>query len=94
MSFSIQDYAIQTRYLRETARLGSRIKATVSHMGSITIPFPEALHGDEGDRAAVRALVVKFLPPEYHGREFVSAMLPDGSMSHIFLSATPFFGKG
>ena len=100
---SIQTYAIQTRYLRETATRGSRIKATVAHEGtltskflnlpyrkikvqtSITIPFPENLHGDEIHRAAVRALVKKSLPPEYQGREFVSAMLPWGSMAHIFL---------
>ena len=62
--------------------------------GSITIPFPHELTGDETHRAAVLALVTRFLDEDsskgtpretnFWSRAFVSNSLPDGSMAHIF----------
>ena len=45
--------AIQTKYLPATNTRGSRIKATCDR-GSITIPYPRELSGDEVHREAVR----------------------------------------
>lgn len=88
--------AIQTKYLPATNFRGSRIKA-VCERGSITIPYPYELSGDEVHRKAVRALVDRFLledEKEYGtpvsenpwGRAFVSGTLADGSMVHVFVS--------
>ena len=87
--------SIQTKYLPATDSNGSRIKAKCAR-GSITIPFPYELIGDETHRAAVHALVNRFLKEDeakripcetnFWNRAFVSGSLPDGSMAHVFLS--------
>lgn len=51
--------AIETKYLGPTNARGSRIKATCDR-GSITIPYPHELSGDECHREAVRVLCAKF----------------------------------
>lgn len=86
--------SIQTKYLSATDFKGSRIKAKCWR-GSITIPFPHELTGDETHRAAVLALVTRFLnedsskgtPREtnFWNRSFVSGSFPNGSMAHVFL---------
>ena len=86
--------AIQTKYLPATNNRGSRIKATCER-GSITIPFPYDLNGDDVHRKAVDALVTRFMTEdrERNGtpaldnpwfRPFVSGSLPDGTMAHVF----------
>ena len=88
--------SIQTKYLPATESNGSRIKAKCAR-GSITIPFPHELTGDETHRAAVYALVLRFTNEDFYSqgipretnfwnRAFVSGSLPDGSMAHVFLS--------
>jgi len=86
--------SIQTKYLPATAK-GSRIKAKCAR-GSITIPLDYGLSGDDIHRAAVMALVLRFLDEDFTkgtpretnfwNRAFVSGSLPDGSMAHIFLN--------
>jgi hypothetical protein len=87
--------SIQTKYLPATESNGSRIKAKCAR-GSITIPLDYGLSGDAIHRAAVLALVTRFLnedqakgtPREtnFWNRAFVSGSLADGSMAHVFLS--------
>ena len=87
--------SIQTKYLPSTDTRGSRIKAKCAR-GSITIPFPHELTGDAIHRAAVLALVTRFLDEDqakgtpretnFWNREFISGSLSDGSMAHVFLS--------
>ena len=87
--------SIQTKYLPATDSNGSRIKAKCAR-GSITIPFPYELIGDETHRAAVHALVNRFLKEDeakgipretnFWNRAFVSGSLPDGTYAHVFLS--------
>jgi len=85
--------SIQTKYLSATDTRGSRIKAKCAR-GSIVIPFPHDLSGDDIHRAAVLALATRFLDEDsskgtpretnFWNRAFVSGSLPDGSMAHIF----------
>ena len=85
--------AIQTKFLSATDTRGSCIKAKCAR-GSVTIPFPHELSGDDIHRAAVLALVTRFLDEDeskgipretnFWNRSFVSGSLPDGSMAHIF----------
>ena len=85
--------SIQTKYLSATDTRGSRIKAKCAR-GSIVIPFPHELSGDDIHRAAVLALVTRFLDEDsskgtpretnFWNRSFASGSLPDGSMAHIF----------
>jgi hypothetical protein len=87
--------SIQTKFLSATESKGSRIKAKCAR-GSIVIPYPHELTGDETHRAAVLALVTRFLDEDeskgkpretnFWNRTFVSGSLPDGSMAHVFLS--------
>ena len=87
--------SIQTKYLPPTDSNGSRIKAKCAR-GSMTIPFPHELTGEETHRAAVHALVNRFLKEDeskgilretnFWYSDFVSGSLPDGSMAHVFLS--------
>jgi len=87
--------SIQTKYLPATNTRGSRIKA-ICERGSVTIPYPHELSGDEVHRAAVLALVTRFLDEDeskgtpretnFWNRAFVSGSLPDGSMAHVFVS--------
>jgi hypothetical protein len=87
--------SIQTKYLPATNTRGSRIKAKCAR-GSVVIPFPHELTGDEVHRAAVHALVNRFLEEDeakgtpretnFWYSDFVSGSLPDGSMAHVFLS--------
>ena len=87
--------SIQTKYLPATESNGSRIKAKCAR-GSIVIPFPHELTGDAIHRAAVLALVLRFLDEDaakgtpretnFWNRAFVSGSLPDDSMAHVFLS--------
>ena len=87
--------SIQTKFLPATGSKGSCIKAKCAR-GSIVIPFPHELSGDDIHRAAVLALVTRFLDEDFTkgapretnfwNRAFVSGSLPDGSMAHIFLS--------
>jgi hypothetical protein len=87
--------AIHTKYLPATDSNGSRIKAKCAR-GSITIPFSYELIGDETHRAAVHALVNRFLKEDeakgtpretnFWNRAFVSGSLPDGTYAHVFLN--------
>ena len=88
--------AISTRYLGPTNTLGARIKASCER-GSITIPYPHELSGDEVHREAVRQLLSRFIredsegespcPPERNPwkRDFVTGSLPDGTVAHVLL---------
>lgn len=51
--------AIQTKFLPATNARDYRIKASCER-GSITIPFPETIEGEEAHRFAVDALLKKF----------------------------------
>jgi hypothetical protein len=87
--------AIHSKYLPATNTRGSRIKATCER-GSITIPYPYELSGDECHREAVRKLVAKFIAEDQDdgickdpsqniwARQFVTGCLPDGSFAHVF----------
>jgi len=87
--------AIHSKYLLVTNSKGSRIKATCGR-GSITIPYPYELSGDECHREAVRQLVAQFIQEDLEdgvckdpsqniwGRPFVTGCLPDGSYAHVF----------
>ena len=87
--------SIQTKFLSATDSKGSRIKAKCAR-GSIVIPYPHELTGDETHRAAVLALVTRFLDEDssrditretnFWNRAFVSGSLPDGSMAHVFVN--------
>jgi len=88
--------AIHTKYLPCTNVRGSRIKATCER-GSLTIPYPHELSGDEVHREAVRQLLSRFIredsegdnpcPPERNpwNRPFTTGSLPDGTVAHILL---------
>lgn len=88
--------AIQTRYFGPTNTLGSRIKASCER-GSLTIPYPHELSGDEVHREAVRQLLSRFIREDSEGenpcppssnpwkREFVTGTLPDGTLAHVLL---------
>ena len=86
--------AIQTKFLSTTESKGSGIQAKYWR-GSIVIPFPYELTSDEIHRAAVLALVTRFLnedsskgtPREtsFWNRAFVSGSLSKDSMAHVFL---------
>jgi hypothetical protein len=85
--------AIQTKYLPATDSRGCRIKAKCAR-GSIVIPYPHELSGDETHRSAVLALATRFLDEDFikgipretnfWNRSFVSGSLPGCSMAHIF----------
>jgi hypothetical protein len=89
--------AIHTKYLPATNTRGSRIKATCER-GSITIPYPHELSGDECHREAVRQLVARFCAEDFKSyqtpiesnpwnrwnRSFATGCLPDGSFAHVF----------
>lgn len=88
--------SIQTKYLPPTNYRGSRIKATCER-GSITIPYPHELSGDEVHREAARALLSQFLREdrEKYGSHpmgngwslpFVTGFLSDGSGVHVFVT--------
>lgn len=85
--------AIHTKYITQTGKLGSRIKATCDR-GSITISYPHDLHGDEVHREAVRQLVARFIAEDSirypasnnpWARPFVTGGLPDGTYAHVFV---------
>lgn len=87
--------AIHTKYLPCTNTRGSRIKATCER-GSLTIPYPHELSGDDVHREAVRQLLERFvsedwaersIPPSQNPwkRDFVSGSLPDGTLAHVLL---------
>ena len=86
--------AIHSKYLPATYSKGSRIKAKCAR-GSIVIPFPHELTGEETHRAAVHALVTRFLKEDeakgipretnFWNRAFVSGSLPDGTYAHVFV---------
>jgi hypothetical protein len=87
--------AIQTKYLPATNSRGSRIKASCER-GSITIPYPHELSGDEVHREAVRQLLERFVSEDWRDRsippsnnpwkrEFVTGSLPDGTVAHVLL---------
>lgn len=89
--------AIQTHYLPATNCKGSRIKATCER-GSITIDYPHDLSGDEVHRAAVHALIARFVKEDAkrYGtnrnpweRPFVTGGLPNGDCCHVFLDSVP-----
>ena len=87
--------AIHTKYLPATDTRGSRIKATCER-GSITIPYPHELSGDECHREAVRRLLERFVSEDWQERseppsrnpwkrDFVTGCLPDGTFAHVLL---------
>lgn len=85
--------AILTRYLPATNSRGSRIKASCER-GSITISYPDERNmGEDVHRAAVEALVAKFVAEDAKrygtdknpwSRPFVSGGLPNGDWAHVF----------
>jgi hypothetical protein len=71
--------AIVTRYLGPTDYRGSRIKATCD-AGSITIPYPHELSGEDVHRKAAEALVDRLGWNEaggYRPMRLVGGGLPD-----------------
>jgi hypothetical protein len=88
--------AITTKYLSATNTRGSRIKATCDR-GTITIPYPHDLSGDDVHTAAVRALVDRFAVEDLANygtpkdgnpwlRPFASGGLPNkAGMVHVFI---------
>jgi hypothetical protein len=87
--------AIHTKYLPSTNNRGSRIKATCER-GSVTIPYPHELSGDEVHREAVRRLLERFVSEDWQERseapsrnpwkrDFVTGCLPDGTFAHVFI---------
>jgi hypothetical protein len=87
--------AIHSKYLPATNNRGSRIKATCER-GSVTIPYPHELSGDEVHRESVRQLVAKFCaedlatygtPIESNpwNRPFATGCLPGGTFAHVFI---------
>lgn len=90
--------AIQTKFLPATNNRGSRIKASCDR-GSITIPYPHELSGDECHREAVRQLLKRFVAEDVKeygaaagegnpwSREFVTGSIPDGTYVHVFVTA-------
>lgn len=87
--------AIHTKYLPATDTRESRIKATCER-GSITIPYPHELSGDEVQREAVRQLVSRFCAEDLKSygtpiesnpwnRPFATGGLPDGTFAHVLL---------
>lgn len=85
--------AIQTRYLPATNFKGSRIKATCER-GSITIDYPHELSGEEVHRAAVHALIARFVKEDESrygtgrnpwARPFITGGLPGGGYCHVFV---------
>ena len=87
--------AIITKYLSATDCRGSRIKAKCER-GSITIPYPhEKREGEDTHRAAMQALINKFLdedekqygtPPLANpwSRRMVTGQIPSGEYVHVF----------
>jgi hypothetical protein len=90
--------AIRTHFIPCTNTRGSRIKAACER-GSIVVSADSCFTGENLHRAAVDALVAKFVKEDAarYGehrnpwqRPFVSGGLPDGSYAHIFLDySTP-----
>lgn len=87
--------AIETKYFPPTNTRGARIKAECAR-GSVTISFPHELSGDDVHRAAVAALVKKFIaedekqyrtPPGKNpwAREFLTGSLKNGNAVHVFI---------
>lgn len=88
--------AIHSKYIPATNSRGSRIKASCER-GSLTIPYPHELSGDEVHREAVRQLLERFIredsegdnpcPPERNpwNRQFVTGSLPDGTVAHVLI---------
>jgi hypothetical protein len=87
--------AIETKYLGPTNAHGSRIKATCE-AGTITIPYPHELSGDEAHRKAAKALCDKLtarnvkeygtkLEDDSWQKPFVTGGLKH-SYVHVFLS--------
>lgn len=87
--------AIHTKYLPCTNTKGFRIKATCER-GSVVIPYPYELSGDECHREAVRQLVAKFCAEDLKSygtpiesnpwnRSFATGCLPDGTFAHVLL---------
>lgn len=72
--------AIQTKTLPASHSLGHRVKA-ISEAGNITLPWDHKLHSEENHRRAAEALLLKL---GWSG-EFVTGMLPDGTMAHVFI---------
>ena len=58
--------AIRVRYLSPTDRRGARLKASCER-GSVTIPYPHGLSRDDIPRAALNALVAKFVAEDGPG---------------------------
>ena len=52
--------AIQTRYYGPTNTRGSRIKAWAEGVGSVSIPYPHELSGEDVHRAAAEKLASKY----------------------------------
>jgi hypothetical protein len=86
--------AIQTRYHGPTNTLGARIKASCER-GSLTIPYPYELSGDEVHREAALQLIERFVSEDWRERSippsknpwkraFVTGGLPDGTYAHVF----------
>lgn len=84
--------AILTKYLPVTESRGSRIKASCER-GSIVIPYPHELSGDECHRAAVQALLDKFTSEDeksgrlhcHWNKQFVTGALPNGDYCHVLI---------
>lgn len=84
--------AIVTKFLPATNIRGSRIKASCER-GSITISYPDELSGDACHRAAVDALIAKFVKEDEkrYGtnvnpwqRPYVTGEIPGNLTVHVF----------
>ena len=79
--------AIVTKYHGPTNSKGSRIKATCD-AGSVTIPYPHELSGEDKHRAAADKLVAKLGWTDKFYGELVGGGLPNnGGMVFVFTGA-------
>jgi hypothetical protein len=85
--------AIQTRYIGPSNTKDARVKAWCER-GSVTVSYPHELSGAAVHRAAVDALIAKFVTDDAarYGCEknpwqsdYVTGALPGGDYCHVFV---------
>lgn len=92
--------AIITKYYGPTNSRGSRIKASCER-GTIWFPYPHEISGTENvHRAAVAALIKKFVEEDFREREipaianswncmeYASGQIRDGEYAHVFIEVS------
>jgi hypothetical protein len=75
--------AIQTRYYGPTNTRGSRIKAWAEGVGSVSIPYPHELSGEDVHRAAADKLAAKY----GWKNKLVGGGLPNGDYAFCMVPA-------